>query len=83
MIKFVAICHEDRVYIGGHKQRHSHLIHSMVKEGLDDQIKGTQGFVDDTGTFLNRADAAKHAWACGQLPNDKTCPEAIISEDLW
>jgi hypothetical protein len=39
-----------------------------------------QGFVDDAGNFLNRKDAAKHAYECGQIPE---LALTLYSEDVW
>jgi hypothetical protein len=83
MIRFAAIKLDDKVYVGALGERHNHVIASMVASGLPTPIKGVQGFTDDSGAFLDRHQAAQHAFACGQLPFDKTCPDIIISEDLW
>jgi hypothetical protein len=42
-----------------------------------------QGFVDETGAFLTREEAAKHAIACGQITDTKFQPDKLFSEDLW
>lgn len=84
MITRAAIEQNGKVYIGAEGKRHDSVIHDMVIiHGLPKPIMGVQGFIDHTGVFLNRQDAARHAFECGQLPNDKTCPEIILSEDLW
>lgn len=49
--------------------RHSHI-----------SITGEDGFVTDTGEFLNRQDALKHAIECGQVSSDTT---HLISDKLW
>lgn len=41
---------------------------------------GEQGFVDDEGRFLSRAEAAAHAFACGQIPAPRL---GLFSEDVW
>lgn len=46
-----------------------------------------QGFLTDTGLFLNRKEAMIHAKACGQFKRD-TSPgkyngDKLFSEDLW
>lgn len=82
MITRVAIKKDDVVYVGGPGERHCNLLccgsrpFGFLKGGI-------QGFIDELGTFYNRRDAAKHAYDCGQLPNDKICPNCVISEDLW
>lgn len=42
------------------------------------------GFLTDTGMFLDRAQALRHAAECGQVPNDwKQKHRELFSEDLW
>ena len=41
---------------------------------------GTQGFVTDTGEFLDRVQAMEHSLECGQLKERKI---RLFSEDLW
>jgi len=82
MITLVAIEKNGTVYVGAKGQRHNHLICDKGRP-FGFMKGGTQGFVDDTGKFYNRHDAAQHAFECGQLPNDKKCPDIIVSEDLW
>jgi hypothetical protein len=45
-------------------------------------LNAEQGFVSDTGEFLNRVDAAKHAIACGQIKETRWGVR-LYSEDLW
>lgn len=82
MITLVAIKKDDVVYIGKPGERHSDILTFMLDNNiyLDDII---QGFVDDHNKFYNRHDAAIHAFECGQLKDDKVCPDIILSEDLW
>lgn len=40
-----------------------------------------QGFVTDTGVFLDRYEAKKHAIACGQIVNLEYAE--LYSEDVW
>jgi hypothetical protein len=41
---------------------------------------GIQGFVTDTGEFLDRQQAACHAFECGQVD---CIQKTLFSEDLW
>jgi len=41
---------------------------------------GEQGFVTDAGEFLDRGQAAKHAFECGQI---KELKKQLFSEDLY
>jgi len=84
MITLAAIKENNMVYVGKKGQRHDSVINDMITiHKLPPPVTGIQGFVDESGTFYNRHDAAKHAFECGQLPNDDKCPEIILSENLW
>ena len=83
MIKRVAVRLGKRVFVGADGKRHDSVITEMILVHELSVADSVNGFIDDKGNFLNRREAAKHAFECGQLPNDKTCPEAIMSEDLW
>jgi len=87
MITRVAIRFNGIIFTGLQNQRHSDVIR-IIFESINGPIPSlnllqAQGFVDEYGNFLTRGEAAKHAFDCGQLPNDKTCPDTLISEDLW
>lgn len=45
-----------------------------------DKTKTRQGFFDHTGKFLNRLEARKHAFLCGQVTESEG---PLYSEDLW
>jgi len=83
MITRAALELNGQVYVGAEGKRHSDVIRDMVEiHWVKPPVGGTQGFIDHNGAFLNRQDAAKHAFECGQLPHDKVCPEIILSGDL-
>lgn len=42
--------------------------------------EGEQGFVDDQGVFLNRREAARHAFYCDQIA---MATNGLFSEDVW
>ena len=46
---------------------------------------GIEGFLTDTGEFLDRRAAADHAYECGQLIETAEEPriDRLMSEDLW
>ena len=46
---------------------------------------GEEGFRTDKGGFLDRREAADHAYECGQLVETAEEPhiDRLISEDLW
>ena len=84
MIVRAAIKVNGVVYIGAKGKRHDSVIHDIVNiHKLPSPVGGVQGFVDNKHKFLDRHEAAKHAFKCGQLPGDKECPDIIMSEDLW
>lgn len=82
MITRVAIKKDDIVYIGKEKERHHHLLCDKSRP-FGFLKNGIQGFVDENNKFYTRQEAAIHAFNCGQLPNDTSIPDIIISEDLW
>lgn len=82
MITLVAIKKDGIVYVGAPGQRHNHVLCDPSRP-FGFLKNGVQGFVDESGKFYTRREAALHAFECGQLPNDLKCPDSIISEDLW
>ena len=61
--------------------RHYHVIRRMAQEGYNPR-RGTQGFVTNTGEFLDRSEAARLALENGQVEELAT-PPYLFSEDLW
>jgi hypothetical protein len=45
--------------------------------------KAVQGFVTDTGAFLDRDQAARHAYRCRQVERRIAVRGHLMSEDLW
>ena len=79
MITAAAIQKKDgAVYVGNKNDRHDTVFLSKPEDFFDGN--DIMGFVTDTGEFLNRKDAAKHAFECGQV--DKL-DDSLISEQLW
>ena len=79
MISYAAIKKNDEIYTG---KRHCNIIHDPTRP--KGYLKGCeQGFVTDTGEFLDREAAAKHAIACGQIKALKFSTVDLFSEDLW
>lgn len=100
MIVAVAVIGKDgKIYTGEpFKERHHHIINRMSPERQKLPYGffkgGEQGFIDDKGNYLNRAEAAKHAIECGQViaGEEKVKREGysrpfnghtLYSEDLW
>ena len=50
-----------------------------------DYRRDMEGFLTDKGVFLDRVQAADHAYECGQLVERAEEPriEVLFSEDLW
>ena len=82
MITRAAVEKDGKVYVGAEGERHNHILCDKSRP-FGFLRRSIQGFVDEHGKFYNRRDAARHAFECGQLPHDKTCPDIIVSEDLW
>ena len=62
--------------------RHHHVIRHMASLGHRTPIMGEQGFVLNTGRFVDRTEAAAIAIAAGQISGLKW-PPYLYSEDLW
>lgn len=83
MIVDAAILIDGVIYTG---RRHCIIINSTQERGLPFGYfrKGVQGFVDDKGNFLDRAQAGQHALDCGQLKKLRyEYLKELFSEDLW
>ena len=65
MIISAAIKSGDKIYTG---KKHNEI-----------GMRGERGFVTDTGLFLSRTEAAKHAFSCGQIKEPKYM---LYSEDI-
>ena len=75
MIVESAILFEGIIHRG---RRHYNILGSAKTFG---GLKyGKQGFVDDQGIFLTREEAAKVAFECGQIKEEK---RILFSEDLY
>jgi len=64
MIKSAAIKQNGKIYTG---RMHGEIIYDMVLiDGVKPPIDGEQGFITDDGKFVDRKEAAKIAFECGQ-----------------
>lgn len=85
-ITHVAIQYAGRVWSLPAPNRHHDVIRHIAKE-TGDGIRGpdVQGFVDDTGRFLRRAQAYSLAAKNGQLTRRPGGYQGadLYSEDLW
>lgn len=70
---------EGNVWVLPKPCRHCHVLWLIHDLGLK---RSTQGFVDSTGKFLDRFEAAALALSSGQLQKLQWPPQ-LYSEDLW
>jgi hypothetical protein len=77
VITEAALLKDGAIYTG---KRHCDCIRKVVEATGIKPAGGVQGFVTDTGEFLDRKQAQKHALECGQLLKPK---RILFSEDLW
>jgi len=65
--------------------RHGDCFIILKKLDIKDFIIETEGFFTEKGEFLDRREAADHAYECGQLVETAEEPRVVIlfSEDLW
>ena len=83
MITCVAIKTLSGVYALPEPNRHHNVIKTMHDNG-ESAKSGIQGFVTDTGAFLNREQARSYALAIGQVSEKKLNHQReLFSEDLW
>ena len=76
MIKESAVKKNGFIYTG---KRHCDILNGVEPFGfLKD---GEQGFITDTGKFLNRKEAGLHAINCGQVK--RLLGGILYSEDLY
>jgi hypothetical protein len=64
----------------GRPARHNNIIRHIHEKTGDINITGLQGFLTSDGDFVTRTDAARIAFAAGQITEEK---DQLYSEDLW
>ncbi|MBX4190100.1 hypothetical protein KW791_02285 [Candidatus Parcubacteria bacterium] len=74
-IKLAAILCNGKIYTG---KRHNLIIREIV-EKTQAPAKGEQGFVTEEDRFVSRSEAAKIAFAAGQIITPK---DILYSEDV-
>lgn len=66
---------------------HYSVIVNMRKEGIEESLKGEQGFITNTLKFVTREEAYVIAARAGQIVSHVPIltgrPMALFSEDLW
>lgn len=72
----------DSVVIPVHRHKDAGDILSALQVESFDSL---DGFLTDEDRFLNRTEAAVHAYECGQLVDDAESEHiyVLMSEDLW
>ena len=75
-----AIIHNGKIYVG---PRHHDCIR-IIKASTGERTPGSdpQGFVTESGKFLNRIEAGEYAIKIGQIKK-LNWPPRLYSEDLW
>jgi hypothetical protein len=81
-ITSVAIKIDDKIYILPRPARHNDVIRYLVENGFQPPIKGVQGFITNTGEFVDRKQGKIIATKANQLIKE-THPTMLFSEDLW
>lgn len=87
-ITHVAIKYDGKVWSLPAPNRHHNVIRLIAKtNGVGIKGPDVQGFLDDSGTFLNRREGMALAEANGQLKRDNDPKHYqgpdLYSEDLW
>ena len=78
------ISHDGKVISLPKPNRHHNVIKLMACDlGHPTPIKGKQGFVNESGVFLDRIEAKKVAIKHNQLLERASNLQELFSEDLW
>lgn len=87
MITHVAIRFKGIIYSLQKPNRHHNVIQKIVELTHVDTVDAhgnDQGFLDDTGKYLNRKEALEVAKASDQLRSDRPIwNNELFSENLW
>lgn len=85
MIHAVAIKYKGVLYTLPQPARHYELMHLINEDTGNNFIfgQGENGFITDTGEFLGRVGAGKHALACGQCKSIASASGELYSEEVW
>lgn len=75
---------DGKVYSVEKPGRHCDVIRKIIAERAYKNVRNeTQGFLTDTGIFLDREWAGAHALACGQVKKLGWPSMGLNSEDVW
>ena len=76
--------HNEKLYWLPKPNRHGDVIRHMVDSDKHPKpVRGIQGFVTNTGEFLNREQAYEYAKAKDQILPGTGIRGVLYSEDLW
>jgi len=78
MIFASAIKQNGIIFIGKRHADCMRVIYDITKS--DPDRSSWQGFIDETGKFYTREEAAKEAFKCGQIAKET---DRLLSEDVW
>lgn len=82
----VAIRFQDKIWSLPRPFRHHHIIGVIINLTHVDSVDtmgDDQGFLDETGRYLNRKQALVNATMNNQLKDEKLIGGVLTSEDLW
>ena len=84
-VKFHSILLDKEVIIPIHRHQDFSFILYELEHYPYDYKDEIEGFLTDKGEFLDRREAAGHAYECGQLIETAEEPriDRLMSEDLW
>ena len=76
---------EYRMILPVHRHKDVYTIMKQFGHYHTDTYRCEDGFLTDEGVFLDRVEAADHAYDCGQLVEDAESERitVLMSEDLW
>jgi len=78
----VAILHLGKCHVGGHNERHHHVIHRHCTIEHPATIEG-QGFWTNKQRWVDRKEGLRVANAANQIKHKHDPQGLLFSEDLW
>ncbi len=82
LITAAAIKIDNNIYSLPAPARHDDVRMMLKNKGIK-SVTGLQGFITNTGRFVDREEAARLALASGQIKALKFQKNELFSEDLW
>ena len=83
MITAAAICIDGTIFTLPKPARHAQLMVMAESQAGRWPDHDEQGFVNEHGEFMTRAQAFNEAMRCEQFTNEALAPGMLFSEDLW